>query len=117
MKKSYVAAGDTFRIVGDNTVFIADRTGLIEYDLCDRNKPRVSPFEPFPITYPYSIEPLPIPKPTNPVNSVSLTKRELFAAMAMQGMLSSGHRPVTHEMAAEDSVKFANALIEELEKE
>lgn len=47
-----------------------------------------------------------------------LTKRELFAAMAMQGMLTtlvwseSGDQRV-----AQDAVKLADALLKELEKE
>lgn len=45
-----------------------------------------------------------------------LTKRELFAAMAMQGLLAS---PVeaTVQSFAEASVKTADALIAELNKE
>lgn len=48
-----------------------------------------------------------------------LTKRELFSAMAMQGMLS-GH-PRANELGmpnydAEWAVKLADALLEELEK-
>lgn len=56
-------------------------------------------------------------------DSVSgLTKRELFAAMAMQGALSSGTEvPVgkeqtRFEVVAQNSVAFADALLAELER-
>jgi hypothetical protein len=44
-----------------------------------------------------------------------LTKRELFAAMAMQGYVASGNK--NEEWTAIASVKQADALIAELEKE
>jgi len=43
-----------------------------------------------------------------------LTKREYFAAMAMQGMLSD---PERYGAIAKWAVKFADALIEELNKD
>lgn len=49
--------------------------------------------------------------------SIGLTKREYFAAMAMQGALAnkSAHER-TIEMITESAVKLADALIEELNK-
>lgn len=51
---------------------------------------------------------------------IVLTKRELFAAMAMQGLLSSAARwPVQDNeprMAAKDALKLADALIKALEE-
>jgi hypothetical protein len=43
-----------------------------------------------------------------------LTKRELFAAMAMQGMLAHPECPTWN--VSEDAVKAADALLAELEK-
>ena len=44
-----------------------------------------------------------------------LTKRELFAAMAMQGLLSNPDaHEIPSEMIIEDSVKIADYLIYEL---
>jgi hypothetical protein len=45
-----------------------------------------------------------------------LTKRELFAAMALQGMLSDSNLTDTFENFARNSVKSADALIAELQK-
>ena len=56
-----------------------------------------------------------------------LTKRELLAAMAMQGLLSQGERERFAELAKEDAIpvtsviaimscEFADALIAELDK-
>ena len=48
-----------------------------------------------------------------------LTKRELFAAMAMQGMLASetsSYNYGTDECLAENAVKKADSLINELNK-
>ncbi len=45
-----------------------------------------------------------------------LTKREQFAAMAMQGMVSTvfdGH--VAYDILASDAVEMANALLKQLE--
>ena len=44
-----------------------------------------------------------------------LTKRELFAALAMQGMTSNNSIPV--ELVAAWSVQYADALLAELAKE
>lgn len=44
-----------------------------------------------------------------------LTKREYFAAMAMQGMLAEGHD--SFRIVAKHAVDQADALIEELNKE
>lgn len=46
--------------------------------------------------------------------SIGLTKREYFAAMAMQGILSSNLEWIN---VAVSSVDFADALISELEKD
>ena len=53
----------------------------------------------------------------NIYKSNGLTKREYFAALAMQGALAnkSAHER-TIEMITESSVKLADALIEELNK-
>lgn len=45
------------------------------------------------------------------------TKRELFAAMAMQGMCGDPDRGGPIEAYARDAVKFADALLAELAKE
>jgi len=50
--------------------------------------------------------------------SYGLTKRELFAMMAMQGILSdSGRSARRHDEWAKDAVRLADELIKELEKE
>lgn len=46
-----------------------------------------------------------------------LTKRELFAAMAMQGMQGNTNYKWLPKAMAEDAVKYADALINELNKE
>ena len=46
-----------------------------------------------------------------------LTKREYFAAMSMQGLCADPQRSGKHEHYAEDAVRFADALIEALNKE
>jgi hypothetical protein len=53
---------------------------------------------------------------TNPNSTVthSLTKREYFAAIAMQGLLASGNYLTNYKFLGEESVMFANALIEAL---
>jgi hypothetical protein len=43
-----------------------------------------------------------------------LTKREYFAAMAMQGLLANGNYITNYKFLGEESVIFANALIEAL---
>jgi len=45
-----------------------------------------------------------------------LTKRELFAAMAMQGFLSDYQTNASTQAFAKVSVQMADALIEELNK-
>lgn len=50
-------------------------------------------------------------------NNAGLTKRELFAARAMQGAISGYEGgTLTYRQAAYDAVAFADALIKELEK-
>ena len=46
-----------------------------------------------------------------------LTKRELFAAMVMQGIASDPSGIKSYEWMAETSVKWADALLAELTKE
>lgn len=46
--------------------------------------------------------------------AIGLTKRELFAAMAMQGYLAT--KGLSPEVAARGSVRYADALLAELEK-
>ena len=46
--------------------------------------------------------------------SAGLTKREYFAALAMQGKIAEG--PVTPEQAANYGIRVADALIAELNK-
>ncbi|MCA6470520.1 MAG: hypothetical protein IM591_08965 [Chitinophagaceae bacterium] len=43
-----------------------------------------------------------------------LSKREYFAAMAMQGLLANGNYITNYKFLGEESVMFANALIEAL---
>jgi hypothetical protein len=58
---------------------------------------------------------------TNPeskafIGPQTLTKRELFAALALQGLLADPN-VVDSEYAAPTAVKMANALIRELNKD
>lgn len=46
-----------------------------------------------------------------------LTKREYFAAMAMQGLLASTEASGTFDYFAKQAIQFADALLAELEKE
>lgn len=48
--------------------------------------------------------------------AASLTKRELFAAMAMQGIMSDSEYGGDLEDACACSVRIADKLLEELEK-
>lgn len=60
--------------------------------------------------------------PVHPINSpvvgthYGLTKREYFAAMAMQGLLAKEERTGSREDFASDAVKYADALLNELAK-
>jgi hypothetical protein len=45
-----------------------------------------------------------------------LSKRELFAAMAMQGFLANTDTMLRADMVAEHSVGYATALLKELER-
>lgn len=51
-----------------------------------------------------------------PEKSLGLTKRELFAAMAMQGVMSSPKRILNAKNISQYSVCLADALIAELQK-
>ncbi len=57
-----------------------------------------------------------------PINCAGLSKREYFAAIAMQGILASGivpsHKPVDdfQIIVARRSLEFANAILLELER-
>jgi hypothetical protein len=48
--------------------------------------------------------------------NAGLTKREYFAVMALQGLLTDNESPNSREEFAGYAVKFADALIEELSK-
>jgi hypothetical protein len=48
--------------------------------------------------------------------NAGLSKREYFAAMAMQGLLTDSESPNSREEFAGYAVKLADALIEELSK-
>ena len=50
------------------------------------------------------------------VSTSGLTKRELFAAMAMQGIRSDPNGPGLAERIAEEAVQIADALLKELAK-
>ena len=51
------------------------------------------------------------------IYSAGLTKREYFAAMAMQGILTTTHTyGHNYKAIAIDAVKFADALLKELDK-
>jgi hypothetical protein len=52
--------------------------------------------------------------PDGNVTSKGLSKREYFAAMAMQGLLANGKYICNYKLLGEESVMFANALIEAL---
>lgn len=45
-----------------------------------------------------------------------ISKRELFAAMAMQGLLVNEYVDSTYDECAKTSVRYADALLTELEK-
>ena len=47
------------------------------------------------------------------IYSAGLTKREYFAAMAMQGLVD---RHISYEVVAEHAVKYGDALLKELDK-
>ena len=64
-------------------------------------------------------------EPINPIESVhrteityGLTKREYFAAMAMQGYITNGPSSIsTTKLIAHASIEYADALIEALGKD
>ena len=47
------------------------------------------------------------------IYSAGLTKREYFAAMAMQGLVD---RHINYEVVAEHAVRYSDALLSELER-
>lgn len=60
------------------------------------------------------------PSETDTHYYLGLTKRELFAAMAMQGVLSNGScvdENAYTNIITKDAVRIADALIEQLNKE
>lgn len=61
-----------------------------------------------PIDYPHG-------NPTGPSNH-GLTKRELLAAMAMQGLVSGSGADYDDDIVARNAVRVADRLIEELER-
>lgn len=65
-----------------------------------------------------SVFPMSIDTHNGKIESFGLTKRELFAAMAMQGVLANSERVGGRDLEyAEYSVKLADALIEKLNNE
>ena len=50
------------------------------------------------------------------VVNMGLTKREYFAAMAMQGILVRGRESIDSDILVEEAVDFADLLIEALNK-
>lgn len=48
--------------------------------------------------------------------STGLTKREYFAAMAMQGIIANPNIEISYDELAESSVRQAECLIDELNK-
>ena len=50
------------------------------------------------------------------VSHFGLTKREYFAGLAMQGLLSNSERIGTADRYAEISIEFADELLKQLEK-
>ena len=56
-------------------------------------------------------------KPEYQHQEAGLTKREHFAAMAMQGILSSGGGPSSYSGLAAEACKHADALLHQLDKE
>ncbi len=55
--------------------------------------------------------------PSTAAWSSALTKRELFAAMAMQGLLADSAISASYEEISESAVGHADALIAEINKE
>ena len=51
-----------------------------------------------------------------PLAATGLTKRELFAAMAMEGLLAGSERWISFEKRAHTAVTCADALLAELAK-
>lgn len=51
------------------------------------------------------------------LSSTGLTKREMFAMAAMQGMLSTGSRGFAAHALAARAIEYADALLAGLEKE
>lgn len=56
------------------------------------------------------------PSPSQYGFGSGLTKRELFAAIALQGMLSRSNINASYQKYAEGSIAVADALLAELEK-
>jgi len=50
-------------------------------------------------------------------HQLGLTKREYFAGLAMQGILSYDGQGGSPELYAKNAVQFAEALLKELEKD
>lgn len=63
-------------------------------------------------TFPVTIEDNGSPSVTH----LGLTKREYFAGLAMQGLLSNSERIGTADRYAEISIEFADELLKQLEK-
>lgn len=54
--------------------------------------------------------------PTNQFGESGLTKRELFAAMAMQGMLARSNFSGSFDVLVKHSLRCADALLDQLDK-
>lgn len=61
-------------------------------------------------------EPIHPDKDFGNVGAVGLTKREYFAGLAMQGLLAGRSGGWLYEVTANDAVKYADALINKLNK-
>jgi len=62
------------------------------------------------------INPLPSDVDSSKVECIGLTKREYFAAMAMQGMLANSSYTDSIEGIAKAAVAYSDALLAELDK-
>lgn len=63
-------------------------------------------------------------EPTNPtyfkdgeIDGCGLTKREYFAGLAMQAIISKIHNQATFERVANDAIEYADELLKALENE
>lgn len=102
---NHVHAGDLFKVSGDETVYIAHQTGLIDKPVSVRNE--------LGMEGPATLYPTWLNIENKPQVHLVLSKREQFAAMAMQGLLSSSKLSHGSEMAYR-AVYLADELIKAL---